>query len=474
MTNQPSQKEIYKLAFESDFNFFAKKFVKIVEPETDFDWNWHLVELCGVLQRQYDGLLPRNIDVNMPPRMLKSVIINVLYPCWVWAKDASKKIGSASSSYSLATKFSIKRRDLILSTAFQYFWPIQLREDQSTKMLFGNNSNGFMRALSANGKVTGDGFDIQISDDLIDAIDAFSKTVRDETKLWYSNAFYGRAQNKKTVLRINVNQRLNTDDISALLKSSYGFSRMVLEMVKTSSNESNILFNDPRKIGEYLHPARYSDSEAEEDKKQGSYVWSSQFQQSPTPIGGGIIKSEWIRYYNYNLKNSYSRKIIVADLNMKKGGDYAVFQLWGASGKDRYLIDILRGRWSYKETKEFFIQFCKKHNDVDYKFIEDKANGPALISDLKDEIRLLTAWPDPSKENKKNFKQMNKVERLYFCSSEFENGNVYFPEGNPIAKDLEIEVTSFTDKGSTTGSDDNTDALTMGLIELKESGSFFC
>lgn len=462
------RKGVHKFAFENSFDFFARKFISVVEPETHFDWNWHLEQTCNVLQDQYEGRLPRNIDYQMPPRMLKSLLINVLFPAWVWAKHPTKKIISASSNHNLSLGFSIKRRELIKSDQYQYFWPIKLKESRDTMTWFENSSNGFMRSFSSDGKVTGAGGDILISDDLIDVKDAFSKKDRERIKNWYSSAFHGRAQDKRKVIRINVNQRTHVQDISAHLDTKHKFDRVVLEMVKTSKKLSTIDFEDPRKPGEYLFPLRYGPAEEADDRTQGSYVWSSQFQQSPTPIGGGLIKNEWIRYHSGPMP-TFIKTIITADLNMKEGGDYACFMKWGLTSDNRkIMIDAIRGRWSYKTTKEMFVSFCKKHEDAKYKFVEDKANGPALISDLSD-IKILKAWPE-----KKEWKDLNKVQRVNFCSSEFEAGNVYFNKDIEITPVIVEEITSFTEEGSTTGNDDAADTSTMGIMELKSNkGTFF-
>lgn len=461
------RKGVHKFAFENSFDFFARKYISVVEPETVFDWNWHLEQTCETLQAQYEGRLPRNIDYQMPPRMLKSLLINVLFPVWVWVRDPSKKIISASSNHNLALGFSLKRRDLIKSDQFQYYWPIKLKESRDTMNWFENTSNGFMRAVSAEGKIIGVGGDILLSDDLIEVLEAFSKKDRERIKNWYSSAFHGRAQNKKTVLRINVNQRVHEQDISAHLASKHKFHRVVFEMIKTSKKLSTIDIKDPRKVGEYLFPARYGPEEAAEDQTQGSYVWSSQFQQSPTPIGGGIVKEEWIRYHSGPMP-SFTREIITADLNMKKGGDYACFMCWGVTADNRKIMkDAVRGRWSYKQTKEEFKTFCLRNQNAKYKYIEDKANGPALISDLPD-LYILKAWPE-----KKELKDLNKLQRLTMCSGEFESGNVYFNSDLEITKSIVQEVTSFTEEGSTTGNDDATDTTTMALLELKGVKTFF-
>ena len=67
----------------------------------------------------------------------------------------------------------------------------------------------------------------------------------------------------------------------------------------------------------------------------------------------------------------------------------------------------------------------------------------------------------------------DKIQRLHMVSTEYENGNVYFPNGILLVDQFVEELTGFTDKGSTTGHDDMVDTMTMALIELKKSKSFF-
>lgn len=455
--------EHFKKACELSFKFFCKSYLKIVEPETKIKWNWHLDVFCDVCEKVYYGEY-QNIDIQVPPRTLKSNIFNVLLPCWIWTKNPSYKFLSGSSSFDLANKWNRKRRELITSAAYQMFWPIQLKDDSNTVKLFSNTSNGFMQSVSAMGKITGSGADCLLSDDLIDAKDAYSKIKRESVKHWYENVFFGRAQNRRTVRRININQRLHQNDVSDLTTNSLGFPSLVIQMQKTNKKLGTIDYYDPRKDGELLFEEIYSEKEMLEDKKS-SYKWNSQLQQNPMSLEGWIIKPEWLRYYKDH--KLYSRNIITADLNMKEGGDYACFQCWGVNNNDKYLIDIIRGKWSYKKTKELFIEFCSKHNYAQTKWIEDKANGPALISDLSS-ISLLKAWPE-----KPEFKRMGKVERLSLCSADFESGNVYFPENLELTTELVEELLSFTENGSATGHDDMVDTLTMALIELRRPNTFF-
>lgn len=462
-----SELDLFKGACEGSFSFFCKQFLKVVEPETEFKWNWHLDVVCQACEDSYYGRLPK-LDINIPPRMLKSLIVSVLFPCWVWTKKPSSKFLCAARSFDLSFSFNIKRRDVIKSDLYQMIWGIQLRDDSDRVDEFKNRYGGLMKSVSALGKVTGEGGDFLLSDDLLDAMDAFSKTKRNAVREWYRTAFYNRAQDKKTVRRININQRLHQQDISNLLEE-IGFDRIVLPMVKEESDRSTIDFKDPRKEGEFLFPERYGEEEKQDEMKAlGHYGWSSQYQQRPVPIGGGIIKQEWLRFYEGT--RSFQKIIITADLSFKGGekNDYNSIACWGTDGTNKYLIDLIRGKWTFSKTKEMFSAFCSKHN-AQLKYVEDKANGSALIDDLKKDIIGLRAWPQQGS----NLIKAGKVERLYFVQPDFESGLVYLPKNLNIIDSFIEELLGFTDNGSTTGNDDMVDVTTMGLLELRKSKTFF-
>ena len=51
-----------------------------------------------------------------------------------------------------------------------------------------------------------------------------------------------------------------------------------------------------RKIGEALHPERYPLEMLEKIRiNVGSYDWNALYQQHPAPVGGSIIKREWLQ-----------------------------------------------------------------------------------------------------------------------------------------------------------------------------------
>lgn len=116
-----------------------------------------------------------------------------------------------------------------------------------------------------------------------------------------------------------------------------------------------------------------------------------------------------------------------------------------------------------------FEAFCKK-NSAERKIIEDKANGPALISDFSDKMTGVVGWPD---QNHPEYKRLDKIQRLHMVSQDFELGFVYLPRNMECAHEFKDELLGFTDKGSSTGNDDMVDTATMALIDLKDTETFF-
>lgn len=468
-----TEREIFKELCENDFAFYVEQFLKVLEPETVFEWNWHMDLLCHHCEKVYYGEIP-NLDINIPPRSLKTAIVSVLFPTWIWTKKPSFKILSATATGTLSTLINIRRREIIESEAWQSLWPLKLKDYSNKTTKFDNYYNGFMQATSVGGSIIGQGADLILADDLLNVLDAFSRAKREYANNWFSMALYNRVQNKKYAKRINIMQRLHPLDLSNHIKEKYNFETLVIQMEKSDKNTSSVRWVDPRKEGEFLHPSRYGQKEKDDEYGGlGIFGWSSQYQQSPVPAGGGIIKNEWLRYYEPNdLPEVFDNIIIAGDLSFKGHhlSDYVCFQAWGKKGNIKYLLDIVRGKWSYKQTKEHFREFCNKNNTAGLKWIEDKANGPALIDDMKSEIPGLQGWPH---HTKKNLKDLDKVQRLHLVSQDWENGLVYIPKGMILVDLFVEELTSFTENGSSTGHDDMVDASTMALIELKASSDFF-
>jgi hypothetical protein len=105
--------------------------------------------------------------INMPPRMGKSTLCNVLFPAWVWAFSGGRdKFLFVSATDELAIRDSVRRRNLIQSDWYQKLFgdSFQLACDMNQKHHYVTTTGGESFAAYLGG-VTGRGADYIIIDD---------------------------------------------------------------------------------------------------------------------------------------------------------------------------------------------------------------------------------------------------------------------------------------------------------------------
>lgn len=218
---------------------------------------------------------------------------------------------------------------------------------------------------------------------------------------------------------------------------------------------SSIGWVDPRKMkGELLWPERFGPEEIERLKVDlGARAYEAQFQQRPSPAGGGTLKSHWWNYWHpqglvvkpvriklpngdiqernsVELPESFDMVLQSWDMSFKdlKTSDFVVGQVHAIRGARRFIIDQMRGRMDFPATLAAVRELTGRHPQAHLKLVEDKANGPAVIQSLRDEISgLVEVNP-----------QGGKVSRAAAASPELEAGNWYLPHpmiapwvGNP-------------------------------------------
>src|SRR5207237_9402217 len=89
-------------------------------------WSSHHVYLCELLTLVKQRKLLRLI-VNVPPRTLKSSLITILFPVWMWTTSPEHDFLTASYSLDLSTEHSLARRSLLQSRWFRSLWGDKLR-----------------------------------------------------------------------------------------------------------------------------------------------------------------------------------------------------------------------------------------------------------------------------------------------------------------------------------------------------------
>jgi predicted phage terminase large subunit-like protein len=196
----------------------------------------------------------------------------------------------------------------------------------------------------------------------------------------------------------------------------------------------------------------------------GEYNFASQYQQNPIPLGGAIVKVEWLQYYDPgDVPERFSCVLQSWDTANKSGelNDFSVCTTWGATSDRYYLLAVCRRRLDYPELKRAVHEQARQHH-ADIVLIEDKASGTELIQDLEIEGLYGVKPYDPLPGN-------DKILRLYAQSAEFESGRVLLPRSAPWLDEYVREITAFP--GSKY--DDQVDSTTQALDHLKSNRSFF-
>lgn len=215
-----------------------------------------------------------------------------------------------------------------------------------------------------------------------------------------------------------------------------------------------------RKTGEPLHAERYPLEALNRIRAAvGERDWAALYQQHPVPDGGGLFKEQWIQYYRQaDLPSKFDKLVTSWDMTFKDGAgsDYVVGQVWGRAGAKFYLLDQVRGQMDFVKTKAAFVSLAEKWPHAVRKLVEDKANGPAIISELRDKVAgIIPITPKESKEA-----------RAYAVSTLWEAHNVYIPDPQEtkwVGRDFVPELLSFPAGAH----DDQVDAMTQALSDLK-------
>ena len=140
-----------------------------------------------------------------------------------------------------------------------------------------------------------------------------------------------------------------------------------------------------RRRGEALHPVREPLAMLEQIRRTiGEYNFAGQYQQMPSPLGGGLVKAAWFRHYAAEEMLAQFERIVQSWDTASKAtelSDFSVCTSWGIHGKNLYLLDVLRRRMEYPELKRAVREQYERFRPS-VVLIEDKASGTQLIQEL--------------------------------------------------------------------------------------------
>ena len=126
--------EIQKYFCKKSFLYFLNRGFYELNPGQDLQCNWHLKLIAEHLNAVESGEIKRLI-INMPPRHLKSITINVLWSAWILGHNPNSRIISASYSGKLSEKHNSDVRQILKSPWYQSIFPNTSRRFQKKLLL---------------------------------------------------------------------------------------------------------------------------------------------------------------------------------------------------------------------------------------------------------------------------------------------------------------------------------------------------
>ncbi|KKL83070.1 hypothetical protein LCGC14_1978420, partial [marine sediment metagenome] len=259
---------------------------------------------------------------------------------------------------------------------------------------------------------------------------------------YFDTKLYMRLRNKKTGRIIVIMQRLHQNDlVGHLLAKELGFELCAIPVIEQAKGGKLYSFGDFkyfRKEGEILFEEREDNKELDILKRTlGVNAFAGQYQQRPSPKGGGMVKIDCLIKFKTNPEN-YLAIVQSWDCAAKGGvaNDYSVCTTWIQTIKGHYLVNVFRKKMEFPELKNTCINLAEKY-DPDTIIIEDASNGQALIQELKADIisntiAILAIKPKGDKEAR-----MGQVTPL------IESGKVFIPERAPWLIDYLTELEGF-------------------------------
>lgn len=495
-----------RIPFEEKLINFVDHMWVAIEPSRKFVKGWAVEAICEHLEAVTDGHI-RRLLINVPPGFTKSTLVDVMWPAWEWGPRnmPTNRYICASYSEHLTVRDNMRCKNVVMHDKYQKMWGdrFQIAPDLMSKIKFGNTKTGWKLATSVGGVGVGERGDRFIIDDPHNTMDMESEAARATTQMWFTEVVPDRLNDQQVSAIVIIMQRLHEDDVSGIaISRNMGYDHLMIPMRHDTGRHcvTRIGWEDPRKEDDELAwPERFPApivNELERDK--GPYAFASQYQQSPEPRGGSIIKRDYWQPWTENVYPNC--EYILASLDTaytaKDSNDPSALTIWGVfrdemetvvSGqsvkvKGRTKVILMyawRKRLEFNDLIQEVMRCCSRGKKgevsdgprfaVDRVIVEAKASGMSVAQELR---RLCTLNGDFGVELIKIKTGQDKEARLHSIQHLFAEGMIYAPwlvsanDWRAFAS-MVIDETAIFPHGS---HDDLADSTSMAMRYLRDNG----
>lgn len=401
--------------------------------------------------------------ISMPPQEGKSQRASRRFPLWALTRNPELRIAIASYEHGVARRWGRTIRADITSHPET---GLRIADDQGAQhdwRLAGHQGGVYSTGIG--GALTGRPVDLLLIDDPVkDRVQADSATYRQNVWDWWTDVASTRLAPGAPVVLILT--RWHHDDLAGrLIASESGDQWRVLNIPAEAVDDTDPLGRAP---GEFMTSAR-GRTRADWERKRldvGPRSWAALYQGNPSPDASGIFPKDWPRYEqapwleqpdgSRRVLDNFDTVIQSWDLAFKASdtSDYVVGQVWGLAGGRAYMLDMTRARLDFTQTCQAIEDMSARWPQARAIFVEDKANGPAVITSLSSRLPgIIPVEPDGG-----------KYARAMAIQPFTAAGSVLLPATAilPSVSHLTEEAAAFPNGTH----DDTVDALTQALNQL--------
>lgn len=310
--------------------YFVKRAWERINPGVVLHWGWHLEQICKHVQAMLEEWIKAQLDptyrmkaqnliINCPPRSLKSTIVSVCAPAWMWLRWPEWKSVFVSANPRVAVRDARGCRALIESPWYnqlrtvlaerfdrdteeglkqyeRHMWTLDPKHSADTD--FANTSGGVRMAMGFTAIVVGLGGDAIFVDDPNDMKKVISEVERARINDTWDLSLCNRVNDFDRSIRVMIMQRGHELDLTGHWVATMSPKKLVhivmpLEFDVELVTKSPFGYRDERTHkDECLHPARFSAETIAELKTKPGF--SAQYNQKPVPDDGLLfMRGSW-------------------------------------------------------------------------------------------------------------------------------------------------------------------------------------
>jgi predicted phage terminase large subunit-like protein len=194
---------------------FTRRAWRYIRDPNPFSGNFH-IDLLG---QEYEDLFYGRNDrliVNQPPGTMKTFLLEVFFPAWVWAKDPTRRFGIFSYADEPMQPPKEAFLNLITSDWYQKnFGRIKIVRDNEKEGIV-NNRGGTRYMGKVGGPLTGLHPHFLLIDDPHKALDVYSSKLMKKALRWFASTVASRGMLQKMAIVVCM-QRLAVNDLCGIL-----------------------------------------------------------------------------------------------------------------------------------------------------------------------------------------------------------------------------------------------------------------